>query len=101
MLVTKPGEIIEFKDLAWEEHWRQKGGKIAQVMFPNGWGISVIGGGIRQYGDGKTTFEAAILVKDEGKESWSIYDGDVRGWLPLEELEELIKELQERPAETK
>jgi hypothetical protein len=47
----------------------------AFVEFPNGWGVSVVGGGRDRmlYGDGKTTFEVARLK--DGK----VY-GDVEGW---------------------
>ena len=78
-----------FNDLDFKPHPSRLGGKQAIMEFDNGHRISVVGGGYGQYGDGDTTFEI-----------WRSCDGDVKGWLSIEEVTNQIIELQKLDSNT-
>ena len=75
-----------FDDLEFKPHPNGLGGKQAVMEFDNGHRISVVGGGIGLYGDGVRTFEI-----------WRSCDGDVKGHLTPEEIDQEMIELQNLP----
>lgn len=82
--LTNPYEGYKtFRDLDFKPHPSGLGGKQAIIEFDNGHRISVVGGGLGQYGNGDTTFEI-----------WRSCDGDVKGYLTVEEVTEEMVDLQ-------
>lgn len=72
------------------------GGVRAEVWFPNGYGASVISGGMA-YSNGKDTYELAVLKKD-GDESFLCYDtpvtDDVLGYATEEEINLALEQIE-------
>ncbi len=75
-----------FKDLEFNPHPSGLGGIQAVMEFDNGHRISVVGGRQGLYGDGVKTFEI-----------WRSCDGDVKGHLTPEEIDQEMIELQNLP----
>jgi len=57
------------KDLNFLPHGTVKGGVQCKIDTDNGYTISIVGGGLGLYGDGKTTFEVAAW-KSDGDMAW-------------------------------
>ena len=73
----QPGcTIKEFKDIRMNDHPVVGPPSIqAVITFPNKQEISIIGGGMGQYGDGKDTFEAWCRTDGSQPESYLDQDG--------------------------
>lgn len=67
--------------------------KIAQINFPNKYGISVIFGK-QVYSNGKDTYEVAVLYKKQLCYTSPITD-DVLGYQTKEEVTEIMKQIQD------
>ncbi len=61
-----------------------------EMAFPNGWGVSIIGGGLIGYGDGRTTFELGVLHDGKLHYNNPVAQGDVLGYLSIEEVREVV-----------
>lgn len=91
-----------FNKLKFEQHspYNPNGIK-AKMFFPNGYGVSVVGGGTGLYGDGVNTFELAVLKGniDEWDLTYeTLITNDVIGWKSQDEISELIKQVSELPS---
>lgn len=90
-----------FKDLVFNDHPNSTG-KQAVMMFPNGYGISVVRftimGRYGSYTDNETEWEAAVL-KGKGNEWFLCYDTeiteDVIGHLSNDGVTKLMQKIQE------
>lgn len=91
-----------FNELKFEQHSAHNPNGIkAKMFFPNGYGVSVVGGGIGLYGDGVNTFELAVLIGNI--DEWDLtYEtpitDDVIGWRSQDEISELMKQVFELPS---
>ena len=54
------------RELNFVPHPNGLGGVQCKIKTDNGYTISIVGGGIGLYGDGKTTFEVAVWEGDNG-----------------------------------
>jgi hypothetical protein len=87
-------EIKEFKDLKFGKHPNGfKGAKQAKHKLANGIILSVVGGGVGLYGNGKTTFEVAAWYKDSNEWIKLGENDSVLGWLSKEEVTGVIQRL--------
>jgi hypothetical protein len=72
----------------------------ALMFFKNGYGISVVGG-YGLYGDGKTTFEAAVM-RGTRKGCSICYDtyitDDVLGYLSKDDITKTMEQIQRLPS---
>lgn len=95
-VVTKPGEVPSFQDLEFEPQGLP-GGVQATLLMTNGYGVSVIGGADGLYGDGKNTFEVAVVHATDGSSLEICYTtpltNDVLGWQTVEQVEETLEAL--------
>ena len=85
-----------FEDLIFKtKRDNPKFGKQAKLIFPNGYGISVIilGGA---YGNDKAPYEIGVLYNDRLCYTTPITD-DVIGYLTPERVTEIMKEIQTLP----
>ena len=87
-----------FNELVFQQHPVQPDAKLARHFFPNGYGVSVVGGGIGLYGNGETTFEVAVLKGNE--DDWNLtYDthitNDVLGYQDISEVSDIMKQVSE------
>lgn len=95
-VVAKPGTIPSFQDLEFKPH-AIPGAVQATLLMANGYGVSVVGGADGLYGDGKTTFEVAVIHATDGS-SWEIcyatsLTNDVMGWRTVKQVEETLEAL--------
>lgn len=68
--------------------------------FPNGWGASVVRGGI-SYGRNGGLWELAVTEGLRGPLNYSTpITDDVEGWLDEDEVEELLQEISRLPSMT-
>lgn len=81
-----------FEDLKFKKH-PYTFCKIAQINFPNKYGISVIFGK-QAYSNGKDTYEVAVLYKKQLCYTSPITD-DVLGYQTKEEVTEIMKQIQD------
>ena len=86
--------MMKFDELEFKEHPAGMGGIQAVKTFPNGWGVSVIQTRF-SYGGNRGLYELAVL----GKGGLLHYDnnvanGDVRGYLTIEDVESLATEVE-------
>lgn len=87
-----------FEKLVFQQHPVQPDAKLARYFFPNGYGVSVVGGGFGLYGNGETTFEVAILKGT--KDNWNLtyttnITDDVLGYQDIEEVSEIMRKVSE------
>ena len=78
------------RELNFVPHPNGLGGVQCKIKTDNGYTISIVGGGIGLYGDGKTTFEVAVWEGDIG--DWvklSTYD-DVIGHVTIDTVHQII-----------
>jgi hypothetical protein len=89
-----------FQDLKFKTHAVIPGGKMAKLLFPNGYGVSVVAGP-HLYGNGTTTFEVAVLKQDSEGRDGLCYDtpvtDDVLGWQTKEEVTKVMEQVQLLP----
>ena len=76
------------------------GSEQAVMMFPNGYGVSVLCGN-RFYSDGLDTYEVAVLDKENNLcyPPSICPDGDVLGYQSEREVSEIMKKVQDLPKE--
>ena len=82
------------KELNFLPHPNGVGGVQCKIDTDNGYTISIVGGGLGLYGDGKTTFEVAAW-KSDGDMDWvklSPYN-DVLGHQTLDEVHQIIDDI--------
>ena len=82
------------KDLNFIPHGTVKGGVQCKIDTDNGYTISIVGGGLGLYGDGKTTFEVAAW-KSDGDMDWvklSPYD-DVLRYQSIDKVHQIIDDI--------
>lgn len=81
-----------FKDLVFEQHALDKEGRHAKLHFDNGYGVSVLTGGMYFY-TRNNTYEVGIL-----KDGYLCYNtpitDDVLKYQTKEQVEEVMKKLQ-------
>jgi hypothetical protein len=83
------------KDLNFRPHGTVKGGVQCKIDTDNGYTISIVGGGLGLYGDGKTTFEVAAW-KTDGDMDWvklSPYN-DVLSYQTIDRVHEIISDIE-------
>lgn len=68
--------------------------KQARMEFQNGFGVSVIGGGYGDYGDGINTFEVGILYKGEFAQLKKFDYNEIRAYQTPEQVTEIMEYLQ-------
>lgn len=68
--------------------------KQARMEFQNGFGVSVIGGGYGDYGDGIYTFEVGILYKGEFAHLKKFEYNEIRAYQTPEQVTEIMEYLQ-------
>ncbi len=81
------------RELNFVPHPNGLGGVQCKIKTDNGYTISIVGGGIGLYGDGKTTFEVAVWEGDNG--DWvrlSPYD-DVKGYVDKDDMDFILNQL--------
>ena len=81
------------KDLKFLPHPNGVGGVQCKIDTDNGYTISIVGGGLGLYGDGKTTFEVAVWEGDNG--DWiklSPYN-DVLGHVTIDTVHQIIDDI--------
>jgi hypothetical protein len=81
------------KNLNFLPHPNGLGGVQCKIKTDNGYTISIVGGGIGLYGDGKTTFEVAAWEGDNGE--WiklSPYN-DVIGHVAIDTVHQIIDDI--------
>jgi hypothetical protein len=81
------------KDLKFLPHPNGVGGVQCKIKTDNGYTISIVGGGLGLYGDGKTTFEVAAWEGDNG--DWiklSPYN-DVLGYQTIDRVHQIINDI--------
>ena len=84
------------RELNFVPHPNGLGGVQCKIKTDNGYTISIVGGGLGLYGDGKTTFEVAAWYTDSG--DWiklSDYD-DVKSYVDKDDLLFLLFELSQK-----
>ena len=67
-------KIFSFSDLQFTPHTVLPEGKQATLVFPDQSKVSVIGGNMGAYGDGKTTFETWYSDEDDPRVYQTIED---------------------------
>lgn len=83
-----------FKDLEFESLTDEfMSGKRARIQFDNKFGASVVSHTF-SYGGKQGLYELAVLFEDELHYDNSVAQGDVRGYLSEEEVNELLIEIQ-------
>ena len=91
-----------FNELTFEQHSAHNPTAVkAKMFFPNGYGVSVVGGGIGLYGNGVDTFELAVLkgTKDQWKLTYETpITDDVIGYNSKDEISDLMKQVSELPS---
>ena len=88
---------MEFADLEFKEHPGGFGGKLAEVKFDNGYGASVIIGGMPYSGPNKP-YELAVLKGDILCYDTHITD-DILGYLAKDDVTRLLTEIEELEGE--
>ena len=88
----KSKRMKEFKDLEFKTH-PMGNGVISRTHFENGYGVSIAKHEY-SYGGKDGLYELAVLKDDEIHYENSVANGDVRGYLTQEEVNELLKEIQ-------
>lgn len=68
--------------------------KQARMEFQNGFGVSVIGGGHGDYGDGAITFEVGILYKSEFTRLKKFGYDEIKAYQTPEQVTEIMEYLQ-------
>lgn len=68
--------------------------KQARMEFANGFGVSVIGGGYGDYGDGIYTFEVGILYKGEFTHLKKFNYDEIKAYQTPEQVTEIMEYLQ-------
>lgn len=68
--------------------------KQARMEFKNGFGVSVIGGGYGDYGDGINTFEVGILYMGEFAHLKKFEYNEIRAYQTAEQVTEIMEYLQ-------
>ena len=85
-----------FADLKFDAH-RMSPAKHAILFFPNGYGVSVVGGAYGLYGDGVNDFEVAIVRGTDEEyaicDDTGIIDG-VLGYQSIDEVSGLMIKIQ-------
>jgi hypothetical protein len=103
--------VLDIEDIVFEPHavqmpWSDAGGVSAVDIFPNGYAASIVGGGVGLYGDGKSTFELAVLKLTNFDDPESLkFDDDnpitrphaVLGWVRREEMNGLLLRIASLP----
>lgn len=91
--------MITFEHLQFQcQRIRGGCGRVARIFFPNGYGVSVMGGDLdaQVYGNGETTFELAV-IKGNQKYWEQCYDtpitNDVIGHNSKDEVTELMQKV--------
>jgi hypothetical protein len=82
------------RELNFVPHPNGLGGVQCKIKTDNGYTISIVGGGIGLYGDGKTTFEVAAW-KSDGDMDWvklSPYN-DVLGYQTIDRVHQIINDI--------
>lgn len=64
------------------------------MEFQNGFGVSVIGGGYGDYGDGISTFEVGILYKGEFTHLKKFDYDEIKAYQTPEQVTEIMEYLQ-------
>lgn len=82
-------------ELDWYDHPSGSSGEQAKIRFPNGYGASVIRGGLFFYTDGGT-YEIAVLDRDGITYETPITD-DVLGYQSEDEANAVLKAIEELP----
>lgn len=82
--------------LDWRPHGAGLGGEYAVIEFANGYGASVIRGGMF-YTEGGT-YEIGVLHGGHLDYDNPVADGDVRGHLPKDEANKVLAEIEALPA---
>ena len=68
--------------------------KQVRMEFQNGFGVSVIGGGYGDYGDGISTFEVGILYKGEFTHLKKFDYYEIKAYQTPEQVTEIMEYLQ-------
>lgn len=68
--------------------------KQARMEFANGFGVSVIGGGYGDYGDGYNTFEVGILYKGEFAHLKKFDYREIQAYQSPKQVTEIMEYLQ-------
>lgn len=84
-------------DLDWKPHPAGIGGERAVVKFPNGYGASVVRGGMF-YTDGGT-YELGVLGPDGHLTYETPITGDVLGYQTAEEINDVLARIEALPAD--
>jgi hypothetical protein len=85
-----------FSDLEFEA--RDIGSKQSRIMFPNGYGVSVVQGWF-SYGGDQGLYELAVLDADGALTYETPVTDDVVGWLSEDAVTELMLKVQQLEAE--
>ena len=90
--------VTDVDDLEFGTH--DLGGVHAVTLYPNGYGASIVGGARGLYGDGRNTFEVAVLRYEnfDDPHSWSLtYDtpitDDVLSRVPRSNVTQVLHEI--------
>lgn len=101
--IHNPNRVPNFEDLEFKAH-TILGATQAELVFTNGYGVSVVGGGYGLYGDSITTWEVAVTHQTDNQESDLCYNtpitNDVEGWCDKKRVEEIMQETASLPVNT-
>lgn len=92
-------DLKTFDDLKFKTHTICTGIQ-AELNFPNGWGVSVVSSGVKSGVGGLCgsvqdgTYELAVLFNGDINSVNPVARGDVRGWLPVDEVSFLMIAVQ-------
>lgn len=90
-------KTVTFKDLEFNSHPVGFGGVQAKIIFANGFGASVVGGGMGLRGDGVTSFEVAVIRGTVDKFSL-VYDtgitNDVLNYQSKAQVTKVLEKIQ-------
>ena len=104
---------MKFEDLKFSKHGGFGYNSQAKVLFPNGWGISIITGPYA-YGDDERPYEIAVIKTEDKVEdvindvdaveehdfelNYDYTDGDVIGYLNAEDVQTWLDKVEKLPS---
>lgn len=90
--------MATIKELNWKPHGAGVGGEQAQITFANGYGASVLRGGMFYTRGG--TYEIGVLLDGKLDYESPPAQGDVRGYLSEAEANQVLAEIEALPPKT-
>ena len=82
-----------FNELEFKEHPSKMGGKIASIIFENGYGASIVQTPF-SYGGNEGLYELAVLDSDGNLTYETPVTSDVEGYLSEDDVTILMKQIQ-------